>query len=51
MRFNFLRTPKPPLEFQPAQSLGGFETLEKVEGDRRTLVSLGALLRSNNWRK
>jgi hypothetical protein len=40
MRFNFLHTPKPPLEFQPAQSLGGFETLEKVEGNRRTLVSL-----------
>jgi hypothetical protein len=40
MHFNFFNTPKPPLEFQPPHSLGGFETLEKVEGDRRALVSL-----------
>jgi len=40
MRFNFLHTPKPPLEFHPVHSLGGFETLEQVERDRRELVSL-----------
>jgi len=40
MRFDFSHTPKPPPEFHPAQSLGGFETLEKAESDRRTLVSL-----------
>ena len=40
MRFNFLYTPKPLPEFHPAQSLGGFETPEKAESDRRALVSL-----------
>src|SRR5450756_2089000 len=40
MRFNFLHTPKPPPKFHPAQSLGGFETPEKAESDRRALVSL-----------
>ena len=40
MRFDFLDTPTPPPEFHPAHSLGGFETLEKAESDRRALVSL-----------
>ena len=45
MHFNFFKTPKPPLEFQAPKSLVGFELLEKVEGDRR---SLELLLREGN---
>ena len=40
MRFDFFRTPRPEPEFHPAHSLVGFESPEKVEGDRRRLESL-----------